>query len=163
MSLRRKSELIVGEQNAVEITRVFDFPRDSVFSMWTDPRQVAKWWGPEGCLTVVCEVDPRPGGAMRIDVRTPEGTIYPMSGSFEKIVVPELIIFRSAASGGDDAAPWETLNTVTFEELSPKRTRVTVLVNVVAAGSWPGDLDSLKKGFKGGWAQSFDKLQRALR
>lgn len=151
----------VRERSVVEITRVFDFPRESVFRMWIEPRNVARWWGPEGCVVVVCEVDTRPGGAMRIDVQMPDGPVHTMTGTFRKVVAPELLIFRSAApNGGVGSSPWEALNTVTFEELGPKRTRVTVVVDVLTAA--PDETEALKRGFKGGWAESFERLQKAL-
>lgn len=160
--------MIVRERAAVKITRIFDFPREAVFKMWIDPKNVAKWWGAEGDVTAACEVDPRPGGAFNVDVRLPNGTILPMTGSFTKIVAPELLVFRTAApnSGiGSDrllllGSSWEAVNTVTFEELGPKRTRVTVAVVVISAG--PEELEPLEQGFKGGWAQSLKKLQIAL-
>ena len=131
--------------------------------MWTDQRRVAKWWGPEGCSVTVCEVDPREGGAMKIDTRNPDGSVYPMTGTFTKVAAPELLAFRSAGPGpggrfGD--SPWTCLNTVTFEELSHDRTRITVTVKVVMAA--PKVIDALEQGFKGGWAESFQRLQEAL-
>jgi uncharacterized protein YndB with AHSA1/START domain len=30
------------------LTRVFDAPREVVFKVWTDPKHVARWWGPRG-------------------------------------------------------------------------------------------------------------------
>ncbi|MGA9085038.1 MAG: SRPBCC domain-containing protein [Pseudolabrys sp.] len=27
-------------------TRVLDAPRELVFSVWTDPKHLAQWWGP---------------------------------------------------------------------------------------------------------------------
>jgi uncharacterized protein YndB with AHSA1/START domain len=162
MSQGRKKESVVGERSAARISRDFDFPRATVFSMFVDPRKAAKWWGPEESVNLAFELDPRPGGAMRIDDRHPDGTIYRTTGTIEELVVPELLVYRSATTRRDEPAHWEALQTVTFEELGPRRTRVTALVSVLAVGSWPGGADSLKQAFKGGWGESFDRLQRAL-
>jgi uncharacterized protein YndB with AHSA1/START domain len=35
-------------EQEITITRVFDAPRELVFKAWTDPDQVARWFGPEG-------------------------------------------------------------------------------------------------------------------
>ena len=145
----------------MEITRDFDAARESVFGMWTDPQKVARWWGPEGSTNVLCEIDPRPGGKMRIDDRSPDGLVYSMTGTFSKVVQPELLVFHSASPGAGDWGPWEALNTVTFEELGPRRTRVRVNVQVVVASQ--GQREPLEQGFRGGWAESLEKLQRALR
>ncbi len=38
----------VDTDQAVLITRIFEAPRERVFKAWTDPDQVAAWYGPEG-------------------------------------------------------------------------------------------------------------------
>lgn len=153
------------EQGAVKITRVFDFPRESVFRMWTDPEKLAEWWGPEGCVNVLSEVDPRPGGKMRVDQRSPKGDISSFNATFEKVIPLELLVYRAASPGTSDEyggfSPWEALHTVTFEELSPRRTRVTAVTKVVAGPL--EERETLMEAFRGGWGESLDKLQRALR
>ena len=149
------------EQGAVKVTRVFDFPRESVFMMWTDPKKLAEWFGPEGCVNVHSEVDPRPGGAMRVDERFPDGHTYSFNATFEKVIPPELLVYRNASPGTADFSPWEARYTVTFEELGPRRTRVTAITVVVAGPR--EERESLKDAYRAGWGESFDKLQRALR
>jgi uncharacterized protein YndB with AHSA1/START domain len=152
-----------AERNGAKISREFDFPRESVFRMFTDAQKAAKFWGPEGAVNLVFELDPRPGGAMRIHDRNREGVTGQTSGTVVEIVVPELLVLRTATRLGEGAAPFEALQTVTFEELGPRRTRVNVLVKVLATGSFPGGVASLERGFQGGWGQTFDRLQRELR
>ncbi len=152
--------MTLGERQAVEIVRVFDAPRATVFNMWIDPRKLAKWLGPEGNTIILCELDPRPGGAMKITDQSPDGETYPFTGTFEKIVVPELLIFKTVSLGFGNWSAWEVLNTVTFEELGPNRTRVKLLVKVLKGV--PDETERLEQGFKGGWGESFDKLQREL-
>lgn len=146
----------------MKISRDYDFPRESVFHMLTDTKTAAKFFSPEGAVKLRFEWDPRPGGAIRIHDRY-EGIVNQTSGTIKEIVVPELLVFQSTTTPGEGAAPWEALQTVTFEEFSPKRTRVTVLVKILATGSFPGGVESLEDGFKGGWGQTLDMLQRELR
>jgi uncharacterized protein YndB with AHSA1/START domain len=153
--------LTASEQGAVKVTRVFDFPRESVFRMWMDPRKLAEWWGPEGCVVVLSEVDPRPGGAIRVDQRFPDGDMRRMTAIFEKVIPPELLVFRNASPGEAGFSSWESRHTVTFEELGPRRTRVTAITAIVAGPQ--EERESLKEAHRVGWGESFDKLQRALR
>ena len=54
----------------VLITRVFDAPRELVFQAWTDPDQLAKWFGPEG-VEVAREsvvIEPRVGGRYELSM-----------------------------------------------------------------------------------------------
>lgn len=88
-----------------------------VFKAWTDPKQVAQWWGPRSFTNPVCEMDVRPGGAIRIDMRGPDGVSYPMGGVFKEIVEPERLVFVSTALKDEEGKPLlEILNTVTFED-----------------------------------------------
>ncbi len=153
--------MTASDQGAVKITRVFDFPRESVFRMWTDPKKLGEWWGPAGCVTLLSKVDPRPGGAMRIDQRNADGAYHSFNATFEKVIPPELLVYKNASPGTADFSPWEALYTITFEELGPRRTRVTAVTKVVAGPL--EERESLMEAYREGWGQSLDKLQRALR
>ncbi|HYT14944.1 MAG TPA: SRPBCC domain-containing protein, partial [Burkholderiales bacterium] len=65
------SAAVQPNERTVVITRVFDAPRELVWRAWTDPRHMAQWWGPQGFTNPVCEMDVRPGGALRIVMRAP--------------------------------------------------------------------------------------------
>ena len=77
---------VVTTPNEVEIRveRVFDAPREHVFSVWTDPALIPEWWG-DG--TVVEEMDVRPGGRWRF--RTAYG---PVEGEYREVVAPERLV-----------------------------------------------------------------------
>lgn len=158
-----RKESTDGARSAVKVSRDFDFPRELVFDMFTDEKKAAKVWGPEGAVKVLFELDRKPGGAIRIRDRSSEGIVAETTGTVLEIVVPERLVFRSATVLGEGPAPWEALQTLTFEKLGPNKTRVTALVKVLATGSWEGDVGSLEEGFQGGWGETFDMLERALR
>lgn len=163
MSQRRKDGSADRERDEVEISRDLDFPREAVFRMLTDPKKAAACWGPEGAVKHLFELDPRPGGVIRIHDGTAEGIVAKTSGTIVDFVVPALFSFRSTTALVDGSAPWEAMQTVTFEEVGPKRTRVTVRVKVLAAGAFPGGVWSLGEGYKGGWGETFGMLERELR
>jgi uncharacterized protein YndB with AHSA1/START domain len=122
IDLDRDPRSIVG-------TRVFDAPRDLVFSAWTDPKHLAQWWGPNGFTTTTMAFDFRPGGVWRFVMHGPDGRDYQNRVTFEEIVRPERIVYRH--SGGDDVEPVQFTQTVIFEDLGGK----TRLV-------WRGDFPS---------------------
>src|SRR5690349_22904554 len=116
-------------EREITITRVFDAPRVLVFKAWTDASELAQWWGPKGFTNPVCELDVRPGGAIRIHMRSPDGTVYPMTGVYQEVVEPERIVFKSAALDAAGNPMFEMLTTLTFAEEGGKtkqilRTRV---------------------------------------
>src|SRR5713101_4163666 len=69
-------------EREVVITRVFDAPRELVFKAFTERERLMRWWGPGGFTTPLCELDVRPGGAIFLHMRAPDGTIYPMAGVY---------------------------------------------------------------------------------
>src|SRR3989442_14953659 len=106
-------------------TRVLSAPRSRVFTAWTDPKHVAPWWGPHGFTNPVCELDVRPGGAIRIHMRGPDGTVYPMTGVYQEIVEPERLVFTTAAVGNEGNPLFEGLNTATSAEQGGKQTNAS--------------------------------------
>jgi uncharacterized protein YndB with AHSA1/START domain len=106
----------------VVVTRVFDAPRQLVFDVWTDPRHVGTWWGPNGFTTTTHAIDVRPGGAWRFIMHGPDGTDYDNVIFYDEIARPERLVYRH---GEDENAPVAFNVTVTFAEESGK-TRVTI-------------------------------------
>src|SRR5438128_491207 len=100
-----------GDRELV-ITRVFDAPRAVVWKAWTDLDRARQWWGPKGFTLDALEVDPRPGGAWRAVMRSPDGKRFRQHGIFKEIVASERIAFTHI---WDDEGPQsEMLVTVTF-------------------------------------------------
>ena len=89
------------------LTRILDAPRELVFKLWTEPHHLAQWWGPHGFTNPVCELDARAGGAIRVHMRAPDGTTFPMGGAFEEIVPPKRLVFTTSAHAGGETPPYE--------------------------------------------------------
>lgn len=138
----------------IVITRGFDAPRAIVFKMWTDPKHMAQWWGPDGFTNPVCELDVRPGGAIRIDMRGPDGTVYPMTGAFREIVEPERLVFTAEALDQQGTAALKVLNTVSFAEKNGKTT-LTLQARVTRATT---EGMGYLEGMEPGWTQSLERL-----
>ena len=153
----------VSTEKAVTLTRIFDAPRELVFQAWTDAEHMKEWWGPSDFTNPVCEIDARPGGVLRIDMRGPAGTpydaVFPMKGVFEEVVRPSRLVFTESAFFGEDPSPGiEARTTVTFEDHDGK-TKVTVHSVVLRAK--PEYAEALS-GMEEGWSQSLDKLTSYL-
>jgi uncharacterized protein YndB with AHSA1/START domain len=104
-------------------TRVLDAPRELVFSMWTDPKHLAQWWGPNGFTTTTGVFEFRAGGVWRFVMHGPDGRDYENRITFDEIVRPERIAYHHG--GGDDVEPVQFNSVVTFEDLGGK-TRLTM-------------------------------------
>jgi uncharacterized protein YndB with AHSA1/START domain len=140
------------------LTRVFDAPREVVFKAWTDREHLQRWWGPAGFTNPRCEIDPRPGGAIRIDMRAPDGAVYPMTGVYQEVVEPERIVFTSAALDEKGNPLFEIRNTVTFSEQEGK-TKLTLRASVIGETA---AAEPYLKGMNQGWSQSLDRLAQEV-
>jgi uncharacterized protein YndB with AHSA1/START domain len=141
------------------LSRLVDAPRELVFRMWTDPAHLAKWWGPQGFTNPVCEIDVRPGGALRIVMRAPDGTDYPMAGVFREIVAPERLVFTYCALDRDGNILLDGVTVVSFAEQGGQ-TKLTVQTHAVALV--PAAVRYLD-GMKAGWDQTLDRLAEQAR
>jgi uncharacterized protein YndB with AHSA1/START domain len=115
--------------------REFEAPRELVFSMWTDPKHLAQWWGPNGFTTTTSSFDMRPGGVWHFVMHGPDGRDYQNHITYEDIVPPQRIVYRHAGSGGDVGSVRFT-TTVTFDELkseSGAKTRITMRMDFPSA------------------------------
>lgn len=145
-----------GISRDLVLTRMLDAPRQVVFRAWTDPVRLAQWWGPHGFTNPVCEMDARPGGAIRIHMRAPDGTTYPSRGVVREIVEPERLVFTMAPEDGEGRPIFEVLTRVTFAEADGgARTRLTLEVSLLTAT--PGAARYLD-GMEQGWSQSLERL-----
>jgi uncharacterized protein YndB with AHSA1/START domain len=148
------------------ITRVFDAPRRLVFSAWTEPARLMRWWAPNGCTTPFCTVDLRPGGRFHFCMRTSEGRDIWALGIYREIVVPERLVYTDSFADADgnpvppsrygmsDSHPAETLVTVTFAD-HEGGTIVTL------RHSLPESVEE-RTGTEQGWGEMLDRLAADL-
>ena len=144
----------ITAERTVTITRVLDAPRELVFRLWTEPRHMAAWWGPRSFDNPVCELDLRPGGAILIHMRGPDGTVYPMSGTFREIMPPRRLVFEAVAEDQAGNALLRSLTVVTFADEGGK-TRLTVHADAIGLSPLA---PQMLAGMEAGWTQSLEKL-----
>jgi uncharacterized protein YndB with AHSA1/START domain len=144
--------------NDLKMTRTFDALREVVFNAWTDPKQIAKWFGPKNFTTTVLEHNAKPGGLSRIVMHGPDGNDYPGKAIFREVVRPERISMSSFVIDGNGNEVMETLITAIFEEKN-KKTTLTVTVKLVK--STPEAAPYLS-GMQEGWNQTLDKLVEVI-
>jgi len=149
-------------ERTLTTTRVFDAPRELVYRAWTDPRQLALWFPPEHFTAPVCQLDVRPGGALRIDMKGDDdagdfaGAVFPAVGVYREVVPNERLAFT--LKGLEEGPPPMVLTTVIFEDQG-RKTKLTIhqTADTIA------DYDVLRKiGATEGLRQSLDKLSALL-
>ncbi len=140
------------------ITRQFAAPRERVWRAWTDPAQLAQWWGPRGFTNPVCEWDARPGQTIHVVMRAPNGADHPMGGEFREIAAPERLVFTSGALNEKGKLLFEFLHTVTFVERRGQ-TLLTIRSQVMKTTA---EANKYIGGFEAGMTQSLERLDELL-
>lgn len=97
----------------LRLTRRFAAPREAVFRAWTDPEELAKWFGPDTAEARNIRIDLRPGGAYSLELHEADGTVFPLSGVYREVRPPERLVFTWTWGAGGMAGV-ETLVTVEF-------------------------------------------------
>jgi uncharacterized protein YndB with AHSA1/START domain len=141
----------VAADQEVLITRIFEAPRERVFRAWTDPDQVAAWFGPEHMDTPRerIHIDLRVGGRYELTMvrRGGEGE-FAIGYEIVELVEPELIVLRSDPMPGQGMHA-STVVRVEFHDHGAK-TRMTL-----SDGPLPPEG---RDHAEAGWSAAFDKL-----
>jgi uncharacterized protein YndB with AHSA1/START domain len=128
----------------IVVTRVFDAPRERVWRAWTEPAELARWWGKRGWTTPPESVtmDVRPGGEFSLrSVSDEDGSEMRLDTTYREIVEPERLAFGEA--------------TVTFTDLGDGRTEMVFRTTT-------GMTDEIRRRAAGGLASAFDRLAEQL-
>ena len=134
------------------ITRIFDAPQDLVFEVWTEPKHLRNWFGPNDFTLPFCEVDFREGGNYRFCMRSPDDEDHWVWGTYREIVEPERIVFTSDREDLGDTPRSKSVVTVTFEAVEEK-TRFTFRRAIFEFAD-----DCIEH--QGGWTERLDQLAR---
>jgi uncharacterized protein YndB with AHSA1/START domain len=134
----------------VLITRIFNAPRERVFKAWTDPDEVAAWYGPEHfeAPRERIHIDLRVGGRYELTmVRRDGGGEFSIGFDIVELVEPELLVLRSDPKP-EMGMPDPTITRVELYDHGDK-TRMTLTDGPYAMGA---------RHAEAGWGAAFDKL-----
>ncbi|HVN26322.1 MAG TPA: SRPBCC domain-containing protein [Candidatus Paceibacterota bacterium] len=156
----------MDDKKQVKFSRTLNAPREKVWKAWTDPAQVAKWWGPNDVGIPECEMDLRVGGRIRIVMEAGEamgpykGTRWPMEGTFTAVEPNTKLAYEVKAwtEGAGEATEIDQLHELTLADEGGK-TKMELTVTVRKVG--PGAKMAIQ-GMQMGFSQQFDKLERFL-
>jgi uncharacterized protein YndB with AHSA1/START domain len=138
---------------ALELHRALPAAPSLVFDVFTDPNQLARWWGPEGFSIPSLEFDPRVGESYRIEMQPPEGYAFYLAGEIRMVDPPNRLAytFRWEDPDPDDV---ETVVDLSFRGFG-ESTEV-----VLAQG--PFKTEARRALHRDGWTDSFDQLEALL-
>ena len=144
----------LADDVVVEARQTIAAPRERVFAAFTEADQIRQWWGPGDFTCPEAEVDLRPGGAYRLLMRSPEGEMMAVAGTYQTVEAPHLLVYSWRWEGPMAAVEPESLVTVEFRDADGD-TEVVVTHSRLAASH-----DT--SGYNHGWVSGLEKLDRLL-
>jgi uncharacterized protein YndB with AHSA1/START domain len=144
---------------SLALKRRLNAPPEKVYAAWTNPAQLAKWFGPKDIEALRIELDPRVGGRFKIVMRDTDactgtaeaGEEHHVSGVYREVVPNEKLVFT-----------WAWRSTPERESL------VTVLIKPDGAGSLLTLIhaqlfdEEARDRHEHGWIGCLDKLETFL-
>jgi uncharacterized protein YndB with AHSA1/START domain len=133
---------------SLQITRVFDAPRELVFSWWTEGKKMQQWSGCKEATRCEIQMDFRVGGGFMQKMQIGEKGEFTITGVYDEIVAPERIVYHVNLGFGVTRVVLEFLE-------QGDKTKL-----VLTQEGFPDDF--LSQTVSQGTAESFDKLDSIL-
>lgn len=133
-------------------SRLINAPREKVFAAFSDPEQLAKWWGPSGFTNTITKFDFQVGGDWLLTMHGPDGTDYRNDSVFVEIVEPERIVYDHLRT------MHRFLMEMTYADVGG-RTRITWRQRFESPEEW----EKVKAFVPAANEQNFDRLEQHLR
>lgn len=144
-----------NKPNELYITRIYDAPVKAVWDAWTDPKQVAKWWGPRGFTITTHSKDLRPGGNWNYTMHGPDGTNYENRTKYHEVEKYSRLVYDH---GANETQPPLFHVTVEFTELKGK----TKMEMTMALATAEAAAETKKFIKKAGGDSTWDRLAEYL-
>ncbi len=135
---------------SARIDRTFDVDIATMWSLWTDPQHLSRWFRPslDDFGPTVASMDLRAGGAYRMEMVASDGSVHAVGGTVVEVQEPVRLVLTWQWEGADH----ESLVEVTLTDHGDK---TTVLIDhsrnadqAMAdnhARGWAGCLESLAR------------------
>jgi uncharacterized protein YndB with AHSA1/START domain len=150
----RTSKVTKPTDREIRIERIFDASRDRVWRAFTDPEQLAQWWG-RGNKVVVERMEVKKGGHWRYVEHSDHGE-HGFEGRYREVTPPERLV---QTFEWDGMPGYVLINTTTFEDLGGDRTKIVT----TSLFHTPEERDGmLNSGMETGLNESYAALDRLL-
>jgi uncharacterized protein YndB with AHSA1/START domain len=137
----------------LEITRMLPAGAPVVFGAFSNPNELAKWWGPRGFTVPSLEFDPRVGESYRIEMQPPEGDRFHLTGEFREVDAPARLTLTFVWDP-PDPDDLETFVALVFEDLGGS--------TELSLTQGPFKTQDRLALHRDGWTDSLDRLERLL-
>lgn len=153
------------------ISRMFHAPQQLLFTLFTDPAHMQKWFSPKGFTVITNDMDLRPGGVYHYGLKGPEEMEMWGKVTYREIQPPDRLVYINAFSDKDggtarhplaDSWPLEMLTTITFAPQDDKTELTIEWMPIDPTEEENITFYSSFDGMRQGWTGSFDQLEQYL-
>lgn len=138
-------------ENEITSTRIINFPKELVYSAWTEPEHLKNWWGPQGFTNTFNEFDLRPGGKWSFIMHGPDKGNYANECEFLRVEKPDFLSWKRFSKPLFQVA-------VSFETVSDNQTKIVFKMIF----DTPEECNKLKPYVVDKNEENFDKLETEL-
>jgi uncharacterized protein YndB with AHSA1/START domain len=142
------------------IERIFDAPPEILWKAWTRPEHLSKWFVPKPWHIPECDIDVRPGGRLRVEMRSPEGEGSGINGCYLEVVENKKLVWTDTLSVGYRPTAKPFITAVIAFDAHGAGTKLTSWVMHKDPATRQDHLD---KGFYDGWGTCLDQLEELVR
>ncbi len=144
-----------AKSNELKITRFYEAPVAAVWAAWTDPKQVAQWWGPRGFSLTTHAHDLKTGGHWHYTMHGPDGANYVNKTKYHEVITHKRMVYDHG--GNDERKPLFRV-TVNFAAVNGG-----TLMDMTMACPTPEEAEQTKKFVKkAGGEATWDRLAEYL-
>lgn len=135
----------------VSVSRTLDATPAALYAAWTEPEKMRRWYA------TVVDADVRVGGRYRIEMHEADGAVNGFTGEYLALEPDERVAFTfTHHSQTPEDRISDEIVTVTFREVGPGRTEVTLVNSWTGPATEPSDYDQLRAG----WNEWLDLLEK---
>lgn len=124
----------IAKMNTLTLNRFFDATPAQVWTAWTDPTILPKWFGPKGYSCKTKEINLVEGGVWRFDMTGPDGTVWPNRHRFTRYTPMTRIMFML----DDDTDEYAAMEVVVTLRPEADGTRLTQTMTFPSAEAKAG-------------------------
>ena len=142
-----------SDEHVLAMERFLPAPPASVFTAFTDPDKMRRWWGPEGFTIADLRFQAQVDEDYRIEMQPPGGDAFYLTGEFREVDAPIRLAYTFVWEP-PDPDDVETLVVLSFADLG--------VSTGVALTQGAFKTEARRALHRDGWTGSFDKLERLL-
>jgi uncharacterized protein YndB with AHSA1/START domain len=144
---------VASDGLTLQLDRTLPAAPSRAFEAFTDPDQLAQWWGPEGFSIPRVRFEPRAGDSYRIEMQPPEGDAFGLTGEFRAVDPPHRLAFTFR---------WEEPDPDDVENVVELAFRDAGEATELSVAQGPFATEARRALHRDGWTDSLNKLEALL-